>query len=150
MKGVHGWEKHYNYPPEHYGWVVEVDLNTGEAKKLVSLGRCAHEAAAVHQQEDETCIVYTGDDKVNECLYKFIGSEPNSLTKGSLYVADIKAGKWISLNINDQPILAENFKSQTEVQIRLREAAKLVGGTPLDRPEDIEIDPFTGSIFLTS
>ncbi len=148
-EGFYGWEKYYDHPPEHYGWVVEVDLKTGAAKKLIALGRCAHEAAGLHQQEDGICIVYTGDDKKNECLYKFIGTEPNSLTRGNLYVADTENGNWISLNINDQHILKEKFKDQTEIQIRLREAAKLVGGTPLDRPEDIEIDTITGGIFIT-
>ena len=146
---IFGWEKHHDMPPEHYGWVVEVDLKTGNAKKLIALGRCAHEAAAVHQEEDGICVVYTGDDKKNECLFKFIGEEPSSLKKGKLYVADTDNGRWISLSIEEQPVLQENFKDQTEVQIRLREAAKLVGGTPLDRPEDIEIDPVTGSIFVT-
>ncbi len=149
QEGYFQWEKYYNHPPEHYGWVVEVNLETGEAKKLIGLGRCAHEAAAVHQQPDGICVVYTGDDKVDECIYKFIGSEPNSLTKGTLYVADTDNGKWISLNINEQPILQENFKDQTEVLVRLREAAKLVGGTPQARPEDVEIDPVSGSIFIT-
>ena len=33
--------------------------------------------------------------------------------------------------------------------IRLREASKLVGGTRLDRPEDIEIDPHTGAVLIS-
>lgn len=149
QEGFFQWEKHYDHPPEHYGWVVEVNLETGKAKKLIGLGRCAHEAAAVHQEENGICVVYTGDDKVDECIYKFIGSEPNSLTKGKLYVADTVNGKWISLDIEEQPILRENFKDQTEVLVRLRDAAKLVGGTPQDRPEDVEIDPITGNVFMT-
>ncbi|MDA0193931.1 MAG: DUF839 domain-containing protein [Bacteroidetes bacterium] len=143
------WDKYYDHPPEHYGWVVEVDFKTGEASKLVALGRCAHEAAPVHQEKNGICVVYTGDDKENECLYKFIGNEPNSLKKGTLYVANTEKGQWISMDINEQPALKENFKDQTEVLIRLREAAKLVGGTPLDRPEDIEFDPITGNVFMT-
>jgi len=143
------WGKYYDYPPEHYGWVVEVDFKTGEASKLVALGRCAHEAAPVHQEESGICVVYTGDDKAGECLYKFIGNEPNSLRNGTLHVANTEKGQWISLNIEEQPILKENFKDQTEVLIRLREAAKLVGGTPLDRPEDIEFDPISGDVFMT-
>ncbi|MCB0415899.1 MAG: DUF839 domain-containing protein, partial [Bdellovibrionales bacterium] len=41
------------------------------------------------------------------------------------------------------------FKDQTEVLIRTREAARIVGGTPLDRPEDVERDPRTGSMYIT-
>ena len=146
--GYYQWDKHYDIPPEHYGWVVEVDLFTGDARKLVALGRCAHECACVHQAPDGTMVVYTGDDAVNECLYKFVSSKPNSLEEGTLYVANMEKGEWVSLNIEEQPVLKEKFKSQTEVLIRLREAAKLVGGSPLDRPEDIEIDPKTGNILV--
>jgi len=144
----YGWEKHFNYPPEHYGWVVEVDVFSGEAKKLVALGRCAHECATV-VRAGENCVVYTGDDSKNECLYKFISKKPDSLEEGTLYVASLEKGEWISLDYEEQSILQENFESQTEVLIRLREAAKLVGGTPLDRPEDIEIDPLTGAVVVS-
>lgn len=147
-KGYLQWENYYDNPPEHYGWVVEVNLEEGTAKKLVSLGRCAHECATVHRQPDGICVVYTGDDANDECLYKFISARPDDLTEGSLYVADIENGEWISLQIDDQPELQKYYTSQTEVLIRLREAAKIVGGTPLARPEDIEIDPVTGSVIV--
>ena len=42
-----GWERHLDYPPEHYGWVVEIDPFTGIANKLTALGRFAHEGATV-------------------------------------------------------------------------------------------------------
>ncbi|MBL4650777.1 MAG: DUF839 domain-containing protein [Aureispira sp.] len=144
----YGWSNHYDYPPEHYGWVVEVNPLTGEAKKLVALGRCAHECATVHETKDGRLVVYSGDDSNNECLYKFISNKPKNLKDGKLYVANTTAGKWISLDYDDQEILRQNFANQTEVLIRLREAAKLVGGTPLNRPEDIEIDPITGHVLV--
>lgn len=144
----YGWSKHYDYPPEHYGWVVEVNPQTGAAKKLVALGRCAHECATVHQTKDGRLVVYSGDDSNDECLYKFISNEPENLRDGKLYVANTEKGEWISLVYDEQPILQEKFKNQTEVLIRLREAAKLVGGTPLNRPEDIEIDPLTGDVLI--
>lgn len=144
-----GWHQFYENPPEHYGWVVEVNPLTGEAKKHVALGRCAHECATMYELPDKRLVVYTGDDANDECLYKYISKEPGSLTEGTLYVANTETGKWVSLNIDEQPILKENFKSQTEVLIYLRKAAKLVGGTPLARPEDIEIDPMTGNILIS-
>lgn len=144
----YGWADHYDYPPEHYGWVVEVNPTTGEAKKLVALGRCAHECATVHQTPDGRLVVYSGDDHNDECLYKFISDAPNNLRNGKLYVADTEKGQWLSLVYDEQPALQEHFKNQTEVLIRLREAAKLVGGTPLNRPEDIEIDPLTGDVLI--
>lgn len=144
----YGWEKFYNYPPEHYGWVVEVNPATGDAKKLVALGRCAHECATVHELPDGRVVVYTGDDANDECLYKFISSKPGSLLEGTLYVANLEKGRWESLDIKKQKVLKKAFKSQEEVLIRLREASKLVGGTPLDRPEDIEIDLITGNVLV--
>lgn len=144
-----GWSKYYEYPPEHYGWVVEVDPKTGAAQKHVALGRCAHECATVKELDDGRLVVYTGDDAINQCLYKFIGSKPGSLSEGTLYVANILLGRWEPLKYEDSPALQKFFKNQTEVLIRLREAAKLVGGSPLDRPEDIEIDPINGNVLVS-
>ena len=144
-----GWADHYDYPPEHYGWVVEIDPKTGRSQKHVALGRCAHECATVKELPDGRLVVYTGDDAANECLYKFISSKPGSLSEGTLYVANTKFGKWVPLDHESSPVLKKLFKDQTEVLIRLREAAKFVGGTPLDRPEDIEIDPLNGNVLVS-
>lgn len=144
----YGWEKFYDNPPEHYGWVVEVDPLLGKAKKHVSMGRCAHECATVKQLKDERCVVYTGDDSNDEHLYKMIGTNPNDLSEGKLYVANLERGKWVSLDINEQQVLKDNFKDQLDVQIHVRKAAKLVGATPLARPEDIEIDPISGHVYV--
>ena len=144
-----GWTDFINYPPEHYGWVVEVDPKTGEAKKHIALGRCAHECATVQELADGRLVVYTGDDAINQCIYKFIGSKPRSLSEGTLYVANTKLGKWESLKYEDSKVLQKLFKNQTEVLIRLREAARYIGGTPLDRPEDIDIDPINGNVLIS-
>ncbi len=145
----YGWEKFYEYPPEHYGWVVEINPKDGSAQKHIALGRFAHECCTVYELEDKRVVAYTGDDKNNEHLYKFISSKPGSLKEGTLYVADTINGKWLALDWENQPVLKGKFKDQTEVLIRAREAAKLLGATELNRPEDIEIDPITGNIFVT-
>ncbi len=145
----YGWEKFYSYPPEHYGWVVEVNPKDGTAQKHIALGRFAHECCTLYELEDKRVVAYTGDDKNNEHLYKFISSKPSSLKEGTLYVADTVHGKWLPLDWEKQPVLKNNFKDQTEVLIRAREAAKLLGATELNRPEDIEIDPITGHIFVS-
>ena len=144
----YGWEKFYDNPPEHYGWVVEIDPLSGSAKKHTSMGRCAHECATVKQLEDKRCVVYTGDDSNDEHLYKMISKNPEDLSEGTLYVANLELGKWISLDINDHQVLKDNFKDQLDVQIHARKAAKLVGATPLARPEDIEIDPLSGHVYV--
>ncbi|WP_299317220.1 alkaline phosphatase PhoX [uncultured Maribacter sp.] len=145
----YGWENFYNYPPEHYGWVVEVDPKDGTAQKHIALGRFAHECCTLYELEDKRVVAYTADDKNDEHLYKFISSKPGSLKKGTLYVADTINGIWLALDWKTQAVLKSNFKDQTEVLIRAREAAKLLGATALNRPEDIEIDPVTGNIFVT-
>ncbi|QXP58739.1 PhoX family protein [Olleya sp. HaHaR_3_96] len=144
-----GWEKIYNYPPENYGWVVEVNPKDGMAQKHIALGRFAHECCTLYELEDKRVVAYTGDDKNNEHLYKFISSKPGSLKEGTLYVADTINGKWLALDWENQPLLKSKFKDQTEVLIRVREAAKILGATALNRPEDIEIDPITGNVFIS-
>src|SRR5690606_15029861 len=109
-----------------------------------------HECAKVYELKDKRLVVYTGDDGSNRCLYKFIGSKPGSLKEGTLYVANLSIGEWVSVVWEDHKILQEKFKDQTEVLIRLREAAPLIGGSLLDRPEDIEIDPLTGSVLVAA
>ena len=148
-KAFLAWHTHYDNPPEHYGWVVEVDPKTGATQKHVALGRCAHECATMKELPDGRLVVYSGDDSVNQCLYKFISDEPGSLSKGKLYVANTRLGKWIPLVYEESKILQKLFKDQTDVLIQLRSAAKYVGGTPLDRPEDIEIDPINGNVLVS-
>ncbi len=145
----YGWENFYDYPPEHYGWVVEIDPKDGTAQKHIALGRFAHECCTLYELDDKRVVAYTGDDKDDEHLYKFISSRPGSLKVGTLYVADTINGKWLALDWENQPVLRNKFKDQTEVLIRAREAARLLGATELNRPEDIEIDPITGNIFVT-
>jgi len=54
----------------------------------------------------------------------------------------------LPLDITADKKLADKFSDQTELLIRTREAAQLVGGTPQDRPEDIEVDPASGAVFI--
>ena len=143
-----GWDRYLDYPPEHYGWVVEIDPFTGAANKLTTLGRFAHEGATVTLARDGRPVVYMGDDKTNEHIYKFVGTEPGSLAQGVLYAADTDRGRWLPLSLDRDKRLNEAFSTQTELLIRTREAAKLAGATPQDRPEDIEIDPHSGAVLI--
>ena len=143
-----GWSRYLDHPPEHYGWVVEVDPFTGAANKLTALGRFAHEGATVTLAGDGRPVVYMGDDTTDEHIYKFVADDPGSLRQGVLYVADTERGRWLPLALNRDPRLKDTFRTQTELLIRTREAAKLVGATPQDRPEDIEIDPHSGAVLI--
>lgn len=151
----------------HYGWVIEVDPFNDKFTPLkhTALGRFNHENSAMGLTNDGRVVVYQGDDKRNACVYKFISKHKyvasrgknNSqlLEEGTLYAANMKKGKWVALTIEavraaakDQPELLAKFKTQADVCVHIHEAAILLGGTPTDRPEDVEISPFDKTIFI--
>ena len=142
------WEKFYDCPPEHYGWVVEVDPRTGSAKNHTSMGRFAHECATTTYDHFGNLVVYSGDDEEDQFLYKFISDNKNSLESGTLYVANLDKSSWIPLDINKSQELKNNFKNQLEVLINCQKAGEIMGATPLDRPEDIEVHPITGEVYI--
>ncbi len=142
------WEAHGALPAEHYGWVVEYDPIKKTSKKLVSLGRFSHECATCVVAKDGRTVVYMGDDKVDEHIYKFIADSPGQLDRGTLYVADTINGKWRPLDYKIGEPFQSHFQDQQQMLIFTRQAAKLVGATPLDRPEDVEIHPVTGDIYV--
>ena len=143
------WESVYDNPPEHYGWVVEINPHTGAAKKHTNLGRFSHESAKCVLAKKGNVVVYSGDDKADEFIYKFISDTKDSFDSGTLYVADITNGKWLPLDLEKSPILKKHFKTKLDVMIFARKAARLLGATELDRPEDIEVHPVTGDIYVT-
>ena len=156
----YGWP---NFTDEHYGWVMEVDPFDAKApvRKHTALGRFAHENAAMGQTKDGRVVVYMGDDSRGESFYKFVSKKKfNSknrqtnfdiLEEGTLYVADLNSQKWIALDYATNTKLQnhEKFSSQADVLTHTREAAAAVGATKLDRPEDVEIHPLDGSVFLS-
>ncbi len=142
------WHTFYSFPPEHYGWVVEIHPRNRSAKKLIGLGRFSHEGALVVEGPDSRVVVYSGDDANDQFIYKYISQKAGTLRDGTLYVADTKRGRWLSLNFKKQPLLRKHFTSQTDVLIQTRKAAKLLGATPQDRPEGMAQDPKTGAIIV--
>jgi secreted PhoX family phosphatase len=113
---------------------------------------------------DGRAAVYMGDDAPFEYLYKFVTAESfdaenprrnrDLLDRGTLYVArfrDDGTGEWLPLVWGEQPALgaAAGFASQGDVVLRCREAADLLGATPLDRPEDVAVSPTSGKVYLS-
>ena len=150
-----------NLDPNHYGWVCEIDpFNSKFAvRKHTALGRFHHENTAMGLSKDGRVVVYMGDDVKDACVYKFISNgkyEPaagiaNSklLEEGTLYAADLKKGKWIALTLEAAEKKAPGkYKSQGEILVKADEVAILLGATPTDRPEDLEISPFDNTIFI--
>jgi uncharacterized protein len=154
----YGWP---NFTDEHYGWVVEVDPFDASkpVRKHTALGRFAHENAAMGLTKDGKVVVYMGDDSRDECFYKFVSEKKfnknnrdanfDLLEKGTLYVANLGKQEWIALDYATNSALQKEFDDQADVLTNARKAAKIVGGTRLDRPEDVEIHPEDGSVFLS-
>ena len=157
------------YNAMHQGWITEIDpFDAGaQPKKRTAMGRFRHENAAITVADDGRVVVYMGDDKRDACVYKFVSKgmyNPNDraanlnlLSEGDLYVADFGNGQWLLLdygrNESLRDAVAEEtgeplFTSQAQVLADARAAALAIGGTPTDRPEDIEIHPRTGEVYI--
>lgn len=156
--------QHTPNEPLHVGWIVEVDPYDPASTpvKRTALGRCRHEACTVWLNPDRRVIAYSGDDQVFEYIYRFVSRDHyqpdnrvaamNLLDEGELSVAEFREdGRllWHPLVHGEGPLTADNgFHSQADVVIDMRRAADLVGATPMDRPEDIEVNPVTGTVFV--
>lgn len=145
--------------PAAFGWIVEIDPHDPAAlpKKRTALGRKKNECATSALTRDGRIAVYMGDDERNEHVYKFVSRarfNPNDraanadlLDDGALYCARFEengGGRWIAINADAANAAAEaegspiRFAGEADVLMRVREAARLLGATPMDRPEDIE------------
>jgi len=153
-----------------FGWIVEIDPldpQRGPVKRT-ALGRMAHEAASPVVAGNGRLAVYMGDDDYFEYIYKFVSNgrviagsgaaakkaNDRLLDEGVLYVARLNAdggGEWLPLKYDPAGPLnaASGFRSQAEVLIQARAAADVLGATPMDRPEDIEIHPGNGRIYVS-
>lgn len=146
-KKKYQWHKNFPLPPEHYGWVVEINPYTGKAEKQVLLGRAPHEGATVIESINGKAVVYMGEDRPGGYIYKFVSTGLH-FKKGTLYAADTVNGRWLPLDINKDKKLKSFFKTQLDVLTYAHQAAEIVGATPQDRPEDIQVHSRTGDVFV--
>lgn len=148
--------------PNRFGWVVEIDPfdPSSTPVKRTAIGRFKHEGAWVQEARDGRVVVYSGDDQINEYIYRYVSRLPwrlarrmgiNPLDDGTLYVAKFHAehGEWIPLTPR-HPALAG--WTLNDILINTRAAADLVGATKMDRPEWIDTfpDSLTGIVTLTN
>lgn len=166
------WAKHYDRwdmtkepnSPLHMGWVVEIDPYEPDSvpQKHTALGRFKHEGCNVFISKNQHVVAYTGDDQRFEYLYKFVSKHPYQadnraankrlLSEGVLHCAqfsDDGSLTWLPLVYGQGPLTEENgFNSQGDVNIDARKAADLLGATPMDRPEDVEVNPANGKVYV--
>ena len=145
--------------PALYGWIVEIDPYDPHStpKKRTALGRKKNECATTALTRDGRVAVYMGDDQRDEHIYKFVSHgrfEPGNraanadlLDHGQLYCAQLDedgSGRWIAITLDaanaaaaaeDSPI---RFRDEADLLVRVRDAARFLGATAMDRPEDVE------------
>lgn len=147
----------------HGGWIVEIDPYDPNStpKKRSALGRFKHEGANIFVNKDQHVVAYSGDDEQFEYIYRFVSDKKYKsndrahnltlLDSGTLSVAKFHDnGKlsWLPLIYGKGPLTEKNgFTSQADVCFDARFAADLVGATPMDRPEDVDIAQDTGHVY---
>jgi secreted PhoX family phosphatase len=168
----YNWDKYYPrfdlarepHEANRFGWMVEIDPYdpTSTPQKRTALGRFMHEGAGFALAPDKRVVVYSGDDETFQFIYRYVSRDPfipgdhknnrTLLDNGTLYVARFEENgdvEWLPLVWGQGALMAANgFNDQGDVLIETRRAAKLVGATPMDRPEEIVPNPVTGTVFV--
>ncbi|HUU66212.1 MAG TPA: PhoX family phosphatase [Methyloceanibacter sp.] len=153
--------------PNRFGWIVEIDpFNLDPLARPVkhtALGRFCHEGAeSLVNEKDGRVVVYCGDDTAGEYVYRFVSkgrfdpddkaSNMKLLSEGTLSVAQFKDDgtlRWLPLELGEPGLTKEDgWKSQQDILIDARLAGEAVGATRMDRPEDVQPNKITGSVYV--
>ncbi|MBB5212520.1 PhoX family protein [Microbulbifer hydrolyticus] len=150
--------------PNRFGWMVEYDPYDPEStpRKLTGLGRFEHEGFTLVSKPGKPIVAYGGDDDEHQFVYRFVSRgvyQPGDdvrnrelLTEGTLYAGQFSEGgigRWLPLLHGRGPLTQENgFRNQADVLVDARRAARLLGATPMDRPEDVETNPVNDCTYV--
>jgi secreted PhoX family phosphatase len=145
--------------------------------KHTMLGRFRHENVAIRIDGSGHVVAYMGDDIVNGHVYKFVsadrytpgkpGHRGSLLSRGRLFAAVFHAdgdGEWRELaegtplarspRPTHPPVprgattLGQVYKDLGAIVTDAFHASNLIGATPTGRPEDIEVHPIDGSVYI--
>ncbi len=164
---------HYGWVVE-----VDPNDPTSMPVKHTALGRFRHEGVGIRAVPGRPLAGYMGDDRVGGHVWKFVsagvyqpgrGENRALLTDGTLYAARFKedgTGEWRPLQM-DTPLdpaprprdlkpafppgarrLGDVYETLGAALMDAYRAANCVGGTPSGRPEDVEVHPADGSVFI--
>jgi secreted PhoX family phosphatase len=147
--------------------------------KRTAMGRFDHENTAHMVNNDNRVAFYMGHDGTPGCIYKFIpdrafstsnrAANTDMLDYGTLYVAKFSGdgtGRWIPLVQGQSGLIVGatdpgnysqagatpstvDFRNQADVLVNTISAARVAGGTVMDRPEWITVAPDNSYVFVT-
>jgi secreted PhoX family phosphatase len=151
---------------------------TSAPVKHTALGRFRHEGVGLRVVPGQPLAGYMGDDRVGGHVWKFVSAglyqpgRPESralLSEGTLFAArfgDDGSGEWRPI-LMDTPLdpvpgrrdpkppvppgarrLGDVYASLGAALMDAYRAANAIGATPSGRPEDVEVHPADGSVFV--
>lgn len=144
-----------------FGYMVEFDPYDPASVpvKRTHLGRFRHEAASIVIAPNGRLVAYLGEDRMNGGIFRFVSKNPYRRTmskaeagalldEGELSVARFSERRltWIPLTPGNGALA--RYETLGDLLIETQIAAELAGGTPMDRPEDIEVNPVNGLIYV--
>jgi secreted PhoX family phosphatase len=123
--------------PPGFGWVVEVDPLDPQSVpvKRTALGRFAHGDAAATLARDGRAVVYLTDRRPAGFLYRFVSAGPATTPDG------LDAGTLAAARLEGERLRWLPLPAGAATALDPGEAARRAGGSTLDGPSGLGLDP---------